>query len=75
MQEIVSREIRGLSDEDLAEVAEFVSYLKFRSHRNYARKFDESELAELYAEFADENRRLAEEGIEDYARNLAEEDA
>jgi hypothetical protein len=36
---------------------------------------DETRLAALYAEFADEHRNLAEEGIEDYERGLAREDA
>lgn len=35
---------------------------------------NESSLAALYAEFAEENRALAEAGMEDYARLLAEED-
>jgi hypothetical protein len=28
----------------------------------------------LYSEFADEDRRLAEEGVSDYARGLVSED-
>jgi hypothetical protein len=35
---------------------------------------DDAQLATLYAEFADEDRRLAEEGIEDYQRGLVGED-
>ena len=40
-------------------------------------RFDEYEkrYAALYAEFADDDRRLAEEGIEDYERGLVGEDA
>jgi len=36
---------------------------------------DDAQLAPLYAEFADDDRRLSEEGIEDYQRGLAGEDA
>ena len=36
---------------------------------------DDAQLATLYAEFADEDRHLAEEGIEDYQRSLVGEDA
>ena len=36
---------------------------------------DDQQLSALYAEFADEDRRLAEEGIEDYERSLAGEDS
>jgi flagellar motor switch protein FliG len=38
-------------------------------------ELDEAQLAALYAEFADDDRRLAEEGIEDYEKGLVGEDA
>ena len=38
-------------------------------------QLDETQLTALYAEFADDDRRLAEEGIEDYDRGLVGEDA
>ena len=38
-------------------------------------EFDEAQLSALYAEFAVEDRNLAEEGIEDYERSLVGEDA
>ena len=38
-------------------------------------QLDEMQLTALYAEFADDDRRLAEEGIEDYERGLVGEDA
>ena len=36
---------------------------------------NEALLAKLYAEFADDDRRLAEEGLQDYERSLVGEDA
>ena len=36
---------------------------------------DDAQLAARYAEFADEDRRFADEGIEDYQRGLVGEDA
>jgi hypothetical protein len=36
---------------------------------------DDSQLEALYASFAEEDRKLAEEGIEDYAHGLAAEDS
>jgi hypothetical protein len=39
-----------------------------------ARKLDEAQLAALYAEFAEVDRKLAEEGMEDYEKGLASED-
>jgi hypothetical protein len=38
-------------------------------------QLDEKQLTALYAEFADDDRQLAVEGIEDYARGLVGEDA
>jgi hypothetical protein len=38
-------------------------------------ELDEAELEKLYASFADEDRALAEEGMEDYERDLTIEDA
>lgn len=35
---------------------------------------DDAQLAALYAEFAEADRKLAEEGIEDYEKGLASED-
>ena len=36
---------------------------------------DEQQMKALYASFADEDRKLAEEGVEDYNKGLAIEDA
>ena len=38
-------------------------------------QLNETQLTALYAEFADDDRRLAEEGVEDYDRALVGEDA
>jgi hypothetical protein len=38
-------------------------------------QLDEMQLTALYAEFVDDDRHLAEEGIEDYERGLFGEDA
>lgn len=38
-------------------------------------QFDEKQLTALYAEFGDDDRQLAGEGIEDYLRGLVGEDA
>jgi hypothetical protein len=40
-----------------------------------SRELDDARLASLYAEFAETDRKLAEEGIEDYERGLVSEDA
>jgi len=75
IKEYVSQALNDLSDAQLEEVAEFVSFLKFRARRSLMPAFDTDEVAALYAEFAEEDRQLAEEGIEDYSKGLLAEDA
>ncbi|HEV7892709.1 MAG TPA: hypothetical protein VGP08_18995 [Pyrinomonadaceae bacterium] len=67
-------EIEALSEAEVKEVAEYLAFLKYRS-RVKSLDVDESRLGALYAEFAEEDRRLAEEGMTDYAEGLAKEDA
>ncbi len=73
-KEQVLEEIEALSDAEIKEVAEYLAFLKYRS-RSKPPVVDESQLAALYAEFAEEDRDLAEEGIANYAEGLAKEDA
>ncbi|HEX7997506.1 MAG TPA: hypothetical protein VF528_03735 [Pyrinomonadaceae bacterium] len=73
IEEQVTNELKTLSEAQLKEVADYLAFLKFRA-RHQPTTIDETHLAALYAEFAEEDRRLAEEGIADYAEDLAEED-
>lgn len=73
-KEQVLEEIETLSEAEIKEVAQYLAFLKYRSQSNPP-IVDESQLAALYAEFAHEDRDLAEEGIADYAEGLAKEDA
>lgn len=75
IKEQVVEDIKTLSEVELKQVAEYLAFLKYRSHNKSATAFDEIKLAALYAEFADEDRNLAEEGMSEYAENLAKEDA
>jgi hypothetical protein len=74
IKEQVVEELQTLNEAELKEVAEYLAFLKFRARRT-ASAFDESQLAALYAEFADEDRSLAEAGMADYVKGLTEEDA
>lgn len=73
-KEQVLEEIEALSEAEIEEVAEYLAFLKHRS-RVKPQDVDESRLAALYAEFAEEDRSLAEEGMTDYSEGLAKEDA
>lgn len=70
--------MKGLSDlteAQLRQVAEYLEFLKFREHRKNDSQLDDAELEALYAEFADEDRELAESGLAEYAASLEREDA
>ena len=75
VREYVSQTIRDLSDAELAEVAEYVAFLRFRARAHVAPSFDPGEVARLYAEFGAEDRSMAEEGMGEYAKSLAVEDS
>ena len=62
-----------LPDSEKREVASEIIRRTFVLDREDS--LDDEQLSALYAEFADEDRRLAEEGIADYERGLAGEDA
>ena len=74
IREQVTRTIESLSESELRQVAEYLSFLKFRSRVQRKTSIDEKRLAQLYAEFSNEDRELAEEGIEDYNEDLLAED-
>ena len=63
IKEQVTQELDSLNEVELKEVAEYMAFLKFRSRLKSIPAHDESQLAALYAEFADEDRQLAEEGM------------
>lgn len=73
-KEKVVTDLAELNDAQLQTVAEFLEFLKFRERRKSETQFDDVELEALYAEFADEDRELAEVGLAEYAANLERED-
>ena len=74
IKEQVAHELDTLSDVELEQVAEYVAFLKFRARVARMPALEETQLAALYSEFSDEDRKLAEEGVSDYAAGLAKED-
>jgi hypothetical protein len=74
VKERLINELTKLDNQQLAEVEEFISFLKFKSRFLNFQVANEKQLANLYQEFADEDRLLAEEGMDDYSSLLAKED-
>jgi hypothetical protein len=66
--------LASLTDEELQQVAEYISFVRFR-HRGAVPKLGDEQLAALYAEFAEEDRLLAEAGMDEYHDRLRAEDA
>ena len=61
LKEYVVREMETLGEKELQAVAEYVSFLKFRS----CASLDEARLASLHSEFEREDSALAESGVHD----------
>jgi hypothetical protein len=74
-KEQIVQTVNSLSQTELEQLAQFLAFIKYQSRISTIPSFDESQVAALYAESAEEDRDLAEEGISDYAVALAQEDA
>ncbi|MEG4319809.1 hypothetical protein [Microcoleus sp. Aus8_D4] len=74
MKDLIQQELEKLDLEQLKQVFEFISFLKFRARLVSNVAIDESNLAALYSEFAEEDRQLAEVGMSEYAEILKRED-
>ena len=73
-KQYISEALETFTDKQLAEVAQYVTFLRFRARSQPPVSYDEAQVASLYAEFAAEDRTLAEEGMRDFAQGLAAED-
>jgi hypothetical protein len=75
LKEQVNDDLERLDEGGLREVADFMAFLQFRSRHQSVPDWDEAKMVVLYAEFAEEDRALAEAGMADYASDLGREDA
>jgi hypothetical protein len=73
-KEQVTRALDDLSESEIQQVSEFIAFLKFRAQFARATVANPAELVRLYAEGAEEGRRLAEDGITEYRGLLQAED-
>jgi hypothetical protein len=72
--EVLKQDLDRLTHSQLQQVADFVAFLKFRDLRHSPVMLDSTQMANLFAEFADEDRALVNAGISDYAAMLQQED-
>jgi hypothetical protein len=75
IKEKVAHELDTLTEAELKQVSDYLAFLKFRARLKPLPAFDENQLASLCREFADEDSKLAEEGLSDYTQGLAGEDS
>ena len=69
------QELESLDTHQLSDVAAYVSFLKFRTYfLHHQPTLDMEQIAQVYAEFADEDRQLAEENMNGYLKLLQDED-
>jgi hypothetical protein len=73
MKDLIQQELEKLALEQLKQVFEFIAFLKFRARLVTILAVEESNLATLYSEFAQEDRQLAELGMSEYAELLKHE--
>ena len=72
-KEQINQQLNHLTQEQLNQVSDFITFLKFRE-KLINPNFNTEKIANLYQEFADEDRQLAEEGINEYTDLLTKED-
>jgi hypothetical protein len=73
----VMRTLQRLSEAQLQNVENYIAFLKWQERRKELSKLqaiDDETLGKLYAQFAEEDRAMAEEGMADYKRGLERED-
>ncbi len=74
IKERINQELNQFTEDQLREVANFIAFIKFRSRLTNLPQSNPSQIANLYSQFAEEDRLLAEEGISEYAELLQQED-
>jgi hypothetical protein len=74
IKEQIVQELNGLNQTELEEIAQYLAFIKYQSKVKPTPPSDEDQIGALYAEFAEEDRKLAEEGISEYTSALAKED-
>jgi len=72
-KKLLKKELETLNNEQLEQVAQYISFLKFRARFHQWPAF-QKEHEHLYRQFAAEDQQLAEEGMDEYASMLKKED-
>lgn len=74
IREQIKQEIDRLNEEQLSQLQDFIAFIKFRNRQTIG-ILDDSQLAKLYSESAEDDRELAEIGMSGYGEMLQQEDS
>lgn len=74
LRENVTEQVQQLEEPLLPQLAQYLAFLRYQSQKKPRKEIDDATFAALCAEFADEDRAMAEEGIGEYAAMLDAED-
>lgn len=74
MKEELLYEIDSFKESELEKLMEYVKFLKIRHILTPHKNNEEKDYASLYAEFEQDDRELAEQGVTEYAIHLHRED-
>ncbi len=73
IKEHIQQKLDTLNERQLREVDNFINLLEYKSNLLNQEHYNPNKIADLYQEFAEEDRLLAEEGCAEYAELLAKE--
>jgi hypothetical protein len=72
--EVLKQDLDYLTHDQLQQVADFIAFLKFRDQRQRRVTLDVAQRSAVFTEFTDEDRALADVGMNEYAEMLQQED-
>ena len=73
LKEQIAQELNRLNEEQLRQLANFIAFMKYQARCDLLQE-KKNKLAEMFGEFASEDRVMAEEGMAEYAELLRKED-
>ncbi len=74
VREQIVQAVENLDEAELQQVAEYLAFLKYRARVSAVPTRNSAQVAALYAQFAEEDRDLAEDGMAEYNQSLLVED-
>ena len=74
VKEEITQAVQNLDDAELQQIADYLAFLRFRARKSRLPSPDAVSLDALYAESAENDLDLAEQGMAEYTQGLLAED-